>query len=200
MTDLVFKDKTVIIPSHYLPVRELLAAIVLAKRIYVDTDEIWRKQTLANRTFILGANGPQTLSVPVRHTGGIKTPMREMRISYAQPWIRVHKGAIFSAYNTSPFFPFFKDELFEIYDKRHELLYALNLEILKFLLKKLKYKGEVLESFPQGEISDLRSMVHPDALKSSLKTGAPYQQVFGYKFPFCSHLSALDCLANTGMV
>lgn len=200
MTDLVLKDKTVIISSQYLPLRELFSAIITSGRIYMDGDELWRKQTLANRTFILGANGEQTLSIPIQHTGGVKTPVKQMRISYSQPWSRVHKGALFSAYNTSPFFTFFRDELFEIFDAQPEYLHEFNLALFKCLLGKLKYTGEILEELPQGEYADLRGKLTRGDIKESYPTGETYNQVFSSKFPFSSYLSALDCIANTGTV
>lgn len=193
-------SKHVLISSHYLPLREYLSLILKADVIYVDENEKWEKQTLRNRTCILSANGVQTLSIPVVHTGGVKTAIKDIQISYDQDWTRVHKGAIFSAYNTSAFFSYFKDDLFAIYDQQPTHLLDFNQKILQFLLKKLKFKGR-LEIYADQDVDiDYRQL---DSLKSILENNIileKYNQVFGYKFEFATRLSVLDVLANLGRI
>lgn len=188
----------VLISSHYLPLREYMSLFLEADVIYVDGSEIWKKQTLRNRTCILSANGVQTLSIPVIHTGGIKTAIKDIQISYDQDWTRVHKGAIFSAYNNSAFFSYFKDDLFAIYDQQPTHLLDFNQKILQFLLKKLKFKGR-LEIYADQDVDiDYRQL---DSLKSIQEKNIileKYNQVFGYKFEFESYLSVLDVLAIKG--
>jgi WbqC-like protein family len=192
--------KSVLISSHYLPVREYISLFLEADVIYVHGSEIWKKQTLRNRTCILSANGVQTLSIPVIHTGGVKTAIKDIQISYDQDWTRVHKGAIFSAYNTSAFFSYFKDDLFAIYDQQPTHLLDFNQKILQFLLKKLKFKGR-LEIYADQDVDiDYRQL---DSLKSIQENNIileKYNQVFGNKFEFVPHLSVLDVLANLGRI
>jgi len=198
MTEVV--GNRVLVSSQYLPLREYMSLFLEADIIYVDGNEIWKKQTLRNRTCILSANGVQTLSIPVIHTGGVKTAIKEIQISYDQDWIRVHKGAIFSAYNTSAFFSYFKDELFTIYDQNPTHLLDFNQKILQFLLKKLKFKGR-LEIYADQDVDiDYRQL---DSLKSIQENNIileKYNQVFGYKFEFATRLSVLDVLANLGRI
>lgn len=190
--------KRVLISSHYLPLREYVSLFLETDVIYVDENEVWKKQTLRNRTYLLGANGIQTLSIPVVHTCGVKTAIKDIQISYDQEWIRVHKGAIFSAYNTSAFFNYFKDDLFAIYDQQPTHLFDFNQKILQFLLKKLKFKGR-LEIYENQDIdADYRQL---DSLKSIQEENIileKYNQVFGYKFEFSPNLSVLDVLSNVG--
>jgi len=198
MTEAV--GRHVLISSHYLPLREYISLFLEADVIYVDGSEIWKKQSLRNRTCILSANGVQSLSIPVVHTGGEKTAIKDIQISYDQDWTRVHKGAIFSAYNTSAFFSFFKEDLFAIYDQKPTHLLDFNLKILLFLLKKLKFKGRVETYNEQNVFIDFRQL---DSLKSIQEKNIvleKYNQVFGYKFEFTSHLSVLDVLANLGRI
>ncbi len=190
--------KSVLISSHYLPLREYLSLMMEADIIYVDENEVWQKQTLRNRTYLLGANGVQSLSIPVEHTGGVKSAIKDIRISYQQPWTRVHKGAIFSAYNTSAFFNYFKDDLFAIYDEQPTHLLDFNQKLVLFLLKKLKFKGRVETYHEQPVDVDFRQL---DSLKSIQEKNIvleKYNQVFEYKFEFSPHLSVLDVLANSG--
>lgn len=190
----------VLISSHYLPLREFMFLFLEADVIYVDGREIWKKQTLRNRTRILSANGVQSLSIPVVHTGGVKTAIKDILISNDQDWTRVHKGTIFSAYNTSAFFSYFKDDLFALYDERPTHLLDFNQKLLLFLLKKLKFKGKVEVYNEQPVDADFRQL---DSLKSIQEKNIileKYNQVFGYKFEFTPHLSVLDVLANLGRI
>ena len=192
--------KSVLISSHYLPLREYLSLMMEADVIYVDENEVWQKQTLRSRTYLLGANGVQSLSIPVEHTGGVKTAIKDIKISYQQPWTRVHKEAIFSAYNTSAFFNYFKDDLFAIYDEQPTHLLDFNQNILQFLLKKLKFKGR-MEVYANQEVdADFRQLDSLKLIQEKNIVLEKYNQVFGYKFEFTSHLSVLDVLANLGRI
>lgn len=189
--------RRIIIPSLYLPPGALLFYLK-EDEIFQDESENWQKQSLRNRTLILGANGPLTLSVPVIHPGRIGAKTRDIRISYAENWTRVHKGALFSAYNTSPFFSYFRDELFMIYDSKPVFLVDLNNALNSLLLKKLK-----IPPFGRGDIPgfedciDLRPHCTTNRLSNLIPPLPPYQQVFSYKMPFIPGLSCIDLLANT---
>lgn len=198
MTKTALQDKTVIIYSQYLPTRELFIAIKDAANIFIDGQAAWQKQTLANRAYILGANGVHMLSVPVKHSNRSKTKVIDICIDYNHSWIRAHKGAIFSAYNTSPFFSFFRDDLFDIYDKKPKFLYDLNIDFIQLFLKKLRSHAICVTSEPQMECTDLRLLSSLNAVKNCLPQGESYTQVFSYKFPFSPFLSTLDVLSNVG--
>jgi hypothetical protein len=189
--------------TAYLPSREYLLFASQQQNIFIDSTENWQKQTLRNRTFILSPNGIQCLTVPVMHNAGKKITVRDIRISYNEPWIRLHKGALITAYNTSPNFEFLKDDLWSFYDRKYDFLIDLNTEILNWLLRKF---GSDLQTdlnlpFPQIAFDDFRqlsgasSTLFVKITESELK---PYTQVFNYKFPFQDNLSALDILCNTG--
>lgn len=185
--------------SCYLPPRELLVAISLTTHCFIDINEPWQKQTLRNRTYILGPNGVQTLTVPVCHSGRAKAPMKDIRISYAEPWVRIHKGALFSAYNSSAFFEYFREELFGIYESRPVFLVDLNETLHQFLRKRLRLGygfGDINNQFKVTK--DLRELAEIDILRATLPPGAAYPQVFGYKFPFTPYLSAIDVLSVQG--
>ena len=191
---------TAVVSALYLPPVELLRLWCTHQEILVDIEERWIKQTLRNRTYILGANGVQSLSVPVIHTGGLPVKMKDIRISYSQPWVRVHKGALFSAYNTSPYFEYFRDELFHELDKKPEFLIDLNLNLLQLLLKKGRYTGKTGLLSDQPYEIDYKQFSDNDNFISAVPPAASYPQVFSYKFPFIPHLSAIDCLSNLGRI
>jgi len=191
-------ESAIRLASCYLPPRELLWAVNQKKHCYIEINEPWQKQTLRNRTYILGPNGVQTLTVPVCHVGRAKAPMKDIRISYAEAWIRVHKGALFSAYNSSAFFEYFREELFGIYDSRPVFLVDLNEALHQFLRKRLKLSYEPGELSNPEETEDGRPLAELEVLRATLPPGPAYSQVFGYKFPFTPYLSAIDVLSVQG--
>lgn len=153
---------------------------------------------MRNRTRILSANGPCYLSIPVQHNGGIPTPLRDIRISYTEPWIRIHKGALNAAYNTSPFFGYFKEELFTCYDERHAYLWELNLSLLQCCLRKLKWSIPVEIWAQQPTEDDLAEWADFRQLQAMVPPYPFYSQVFSYKYPYEPYLSIVDLLSNKG--
>ncbi len=197
---------TVLLSAHYLPLRELVEACCVYKRVLVDENELWQKQTLRSRTRIIGANGLQVLSVPVQHTGGKKVLVKDVRISYAEDWVRVHKGSLYSAYNSSAFFEFFRDELFQFFDKKPVFLLDLNMSLMRFLFARLRLPEPEFASSLQEEWADLRTLNEISSVTSLLKAGSPYHQIFAERVagsgtnnaPFVPYLSVLDTLCNQG--
>lgn len=190
--------KTVLLPSLYLPPAEIFRQLVDADELVIAEDECWEKQTLRSRCQVLGANGIQTLSIPVQHTGGIRKPVKDITISYNEAWVRVHKGAIFSAYNTSSFFTYFREELFDIYDKKPKYLVDFNRDLLHFVLRKLKLKIKINALNNNNQLIDLVEFTNLNKIQSDLPPIHPYPQVFSYKMPFQPTLSVIDLLSNKG--
>ncbi len=190
--------KTVILPSLYLPPAEIFLQLKDVDEIVIAEDDSWEKQTLRSRCQILGANGVQTLSIPVKHTGGVRKPVKDITISYSEAWVRIHKGAIFSAYNTSSFFTYFREDLFAIYDKQPKFLVDFNRQLLQLVLRKLKLNIKINALSNNDNIIDLKEYTNLEKVKSQLTPIPPYPQVFSYKTPFQPTLSILDLLSNKG--
>ncbi|CAN5608819.1 WbqC family protein [soil metagenome] len=196
-------DSPVVFATSYLPLREYLVILSRFDEITLDFHENWKKQTLRNRTFILSANGIQQLGIPVQHTGGKLVPVKEIKISYNDPWLRLHQGALEAAYNTSPFFEFIKDDLWSIYQKKHTYLIDLNTEVLVWMIKKFKLKTKLIfaEHTMDSDHADFKKLSYPghkDLQQLTIDQLPEYNQVFGYKFDFQFNLSGIDLLANVG--
>jgi hypothetical protein len=183
--------------TSYLPGRVYLRELMSADSVHICGGTPWQKQTLRNRTFILSPNGIQRLIVPVQHTGGITFRDSEIKIDYSLPWIREHKGALEAAYNTSPYFEFLKDELFAIFDAQPNLLFEMNFQILRLLLRKLKSTTELVKAPVEAAELPLLSTINCKNFPDDAELPS-YPQVFGYKFGFINRLSSLDELCNTG--
>lgn len=173
--------------------------------VYMEACENYQKQSYRNRCRFYGADGVQTLSFPIVHEGGThKLPISEVKVDYKKPWVQQHERAIVSAYGTSAYFEYYRDELFSILESGHERLMDLNMALLEFFLEKTGLKADIrmTEDYcAVPDMEDLRDVIHPkrdnDILKD-LGLEKPYFQVFARKYGFKSDLSVMDLLFNEG--
>ncbi len=198
---------TALLHSHYWPNIHYFIYVINSNRIVIDLHTHYQKQSYANRTEILSANGKLRLTLPV-HKVKDHCPVIDVEISYTQRWQAVHWGAITSAYRNSPYFEFFEEDIKAFYQKQYRLLHEFNTDQLKLLLKLMRHKKDIgfTEQFPEDTTGthDLRAMIHPKK-RASEDTHAcdaldkPYYQTFGHRYGFVPNLSVLDLLFNTGL-
>lgn len=172
---------------------------------YIEQHEHFIKQTYRNRAVILGANGPIALIVPVEKGRGPKIRITDLRISYDEEWQRNHWRTIFSAYNSSPFFEYYSDELEPFFKKKYTFLFDFNQQITQTIMEILEIPTtlHVTEAFEQipHECLNLREKINPKAHRNAADPdfiAQPYTQVFSDKFGFLPDLSILDLLFNEG--
>lgn len=187
--------------TAYFPPISYVAAMVKSDSIVIELYETFPKQTYRNRTVIATANGLLSLTVPVVRTNGNHTYTKDMAICYNENWALKHWRAIESAYNSSPYFLYYKDEMEVILDKQYSNLIDLNMSILAFVFKKLKIKKEVILSddyvLQIGEkTTDYRNAFSPK--NKTILQLSPYDQVFADRLSFQSDISILDLLFNLG--
>ena len=170
----------------------------------LEACENYIKQTWRNRCRILSATGPDILQAPVIHDAP-KIRITDVRIEYATPWVVRTERAIDSAYRTSAYFDYYRDELFVILDRKPERLFELNLSLLRFFLDKLGLPVELSlsEDFtPPGTVADdwryVLTPKRPNTVLKDLGLEKPYYQVFSQKYGFVPGLSVMDLLFNEG--
>lgn len=187
--------------SAYLPNIEYIAHIKNCDTVFIESEESYLKQTYRNRCQILTANGVQAISIPVTKVNGNNTKTKDIEISYSCDWQRVHWGAITSAYNSSPYFMYYKELFMPLYDNRTCInLLDFNSQLLKIILQILGIKKELFftnEFIKECDGIDLRYSISPKH-DSMMRRFAEYDQVYGHKFPFQSNLSAIDLIFNLG--
>ena len=182
--------------------------------VYVEACENFQKQSYRNRCLFYGAEGVQTLSFPIRHEEGThKHPITGVKVDYAKPWVHQHKRAIDSAYMTSAYFEYYRDELFDILDSRPETLFDLNMSLLRFFIDKTGLKvdlrttadyardGVLMTGDGLLRCDDFREVIHPKRPNTILRDMGlekPYFQVFAPKYGFKPDLSIMDLLFNEG--
>ena len=191
----------VCLTSAYLAPVEYYSAIAKAETVFLENCDSYIKQTYRNRCHIATANGKLALSIPVEKLAGEKTLTRDIRISEHNDWQIHHWRSIESAYNSTPFFEFYKDDLLPFYEKKWDFLWDFNLEIQNKMLELLELQPDILltkEYNPtlSENIIDLRESIHPK--KDNSIENKPYYQVFEQRFGFLPNLSIIDLLFNMG--
>ena len=184
-----------LLPISYLGPVAYYSAILQSEEIFIETKEHFIKQSCRNRCIIMGANGTQTLTIPKERKSSDKTLISDINISNQENWQKSHWQSIVSAYNSSPFFEYYKNELLPFYNTKHSTLFDFNLKLTKTILELMQVEKKLnFTSKFQKECNglDFRSS------KFILKNQEEYQQVFSDKNPFTPNLSILDVLFNLG--
>ena len=161
----------------------------------MELHEHFIKQSIRNRCDIYGANGKLQLTIPKQRKGSSKTIIKEIQISYKQDWQKQHWTAIQSAYNSSPFFKYYQDELQPFFEDEEKLLVDFNQKLQKVILGLLQEEDNTnftKEFQHEGSFSDFRNH------KFKSKNLQRYDQVFMEKHGFIANLSIIDLLFNLG--
>jgi hypothetical protein len=190
--------------AYFAPIR-YYSKLVAYPEIYIEQHENFIKQTYRNRTVILGANGPVSLIVPIEKGRTKKILIKDLRIAFDEEWQRNHWRTIFSAYNSSPFFEYYADDLQPFFRKKFEFLFDLNLQIAETLIEILEIDSKIelssdFEKIPANCLN-LREQISPKIHLINSDPNfriQPYTQVFSEKFGFIPDLSILDLLFNEG--
>lgn len=211
---------------HYYPPAALFAELQRADGLLIEAHEHYRKQTFRNRCLIRTAQGVQALTVPVIDGNRAeKVSISEIEIDYRQNWIHRHSRTLQTAYGNSPYFEYYADYLHDIYVRKPILLFDLNLQFLRLLLRCFRltlplhltaeYHAHYAAAQPSSESVGLVTSL-PDAILDrrdwlTPKTASrppepdrpaahplvrPYPQVFGPGFE--PGLSVLDLLFSQG--
>jgi len=189
-----------LISTAYLPPIQYVALLYKYGSAEIEIWEHYKKQTYRNRATILSANGPLDLIMPLEKDAGSKTLLKDVRIAYHDRWNAEHWNAICSAYNSSPYFEYYKEDFERFFTQQFTFLVDYNLELLNCVLQLLHIQCDC--SFtsdfakPDTQSDDFRYSISPKILPT-IDTPR-YTQVFEDKFDFVPNLSILDLLCNEG--
>ena len=192
-----------LLSTAYFPPVHYMALIAGSDNILIEKEENYLKQTFRNRCYILSANGPLVLTVPVLTGSFHKTALKDTMIDYSKRWQQIHTRGITSSYKSSPFYLYYYDLIEKPILRNHKYLIDLNMDALESLIKITGLTTGV--SFttifePEGQVrNDFRYDITPKK-----KTGGnsfifkEYYQVFKNQHGFVPGLSTLDLIFNTG--
>ncbi|MBX3255838.1 MAG: WbqC family protein [Chitinophagaceae bacterium] len=178
--------------------------LINASYIELEQYENWQKMSFRNRCLIAGANGVLSLSVPVAGGRNVNLVVKEVKIDNMQNWQAIHWRSIFSAYNRSPWFEFYRDELELFYTRKFTFLWDWNLELMNWVLQKMKmdipvhFSGHYRKQVTGDDIIDMRNKIVPRDLPHFNTDCPPYNQVFVSRHGFIPNLSIIDLLFCEG--
>lgn len=191
-----------LIELHYLPCLEYFCALLQFDSIELEKFEHYEKQSYRNRSYINTSQGTEMMIVPLTAKHG-KTIIKDVRIDYSQKWQKNHWRTIESAYRKAPYFEYYSDDLKSILFNHHDFLFDLNMELLSFCLKNIRFHPPVsasvsYEKKTSPQVFDLRSQINPKkpAFGRNLYKPVSYHQVFGSGF--VENLSLIDLLFCEG--
>ncbi|MGN6436004.1 MAG: WbqC family protein [Agriterribacter sp.] len=196
---------SLLIDNQYLGSFIYYKISINASYIELEQYERWQKMSFRNRCLIAGANGTLPLSVPVVGGRNVGDLIKDVKIDNTKNWQSVHWRSIFSAYNRSPWFEFYHDEMEIFYNRKFEFLWDWNLELLQWILKKLdihvpvRFSNEYKKNpdLPPGTL-DMRGKILPKTLSFFNSDCPSYGQVFDQRHGFIPNLSIIDLLFCEG--
>ena len=197
---------SILLSSLYAAPIQYYSKLFRAKSAVIEVHDNYQKQSYRNRCIIGGANGVLKLNIPIEKPSTAKCEMKDIQIAEHGNWQHLHWNAIISAYNTTPFFEFYLDDFFPLYQKKQTSLHEFNEELRQLICRLLKietpvtYSENYITTLPKDTI-DYREVIHPKkdwhALDPHFRA-IPYFQVFEEKHGFQPNLSILDLLFNMG--
>jgi len=192
----------VVLSTAYFPNIQYFTKLVSNETVFIEYHEHFMCQSFRTRSCIYGANGLQTLNVPVEKYSN-NTKISEIKVAYHPEWQKIHWRSIMSAYNNSPYFEHYADSIKPIFKKKYELLFEMNLEILQLLLEILKISVDIrqTENYETSIDNDWRNGIHPKKQYSKIDDSFEpfrYYQVFAHKHGFIPNLSILDTIFCEG--
>jgi len=185
------------IPTYFSPISQY-HALLNSNSITFEVEDNYQKQTYRNRCYIYGANGKQLLNIPVSiPKSSKKTKSKDILVENSN-WQKQHYKSFEAAYNHSPFFEFYKDDLQKIFSKKYTYLLDVNLDSFNFIKNALELPIEYKfsKTYEENKPDDFRELA--DSKKKVEISFLSYIQMFDQKFGFLKNLSILDLLFMEG--
>jgi WbqC-like protein family len=174
-------------PIYIFPTQHWFREVIRCNSNSVELEMYsnWQKQSPLTRYRVAGPNKILQLVVPTKKKS--RKLIKDIEIDYSENWIINHWRSLQAAYNRSPFFEFYQDELQKILETRYEKLFELNMATIKWCSEKLQISTDYSFS---NKFKGNRQI--------STKVETEYPQVFSAKHGYISNLSVLDLLFNLG--
>ena len=179
--------------AHWIPIRK-------QQNIIWEVEDYYQKQTYRNRMEIHAANGKLILSIPIQHLGyDGRQNYKDVQIANEFPWQRNHWLSLKTAYQSSPFFEYYEDDIAPLYQTPYKSLFAFNKQVMETISELLQIQApkETTSTYEKhSPHHDLRKLIDAKTVKTTAVL--EYTQVFSDKNGFIPNLSILDLLFNMG--
>lgn len=195
---------TAVMETQYLPPLETFARLLTYPRVRFEACEHWVKRSYRNRAHVAGPNGMLVMSIPLVRAGGDRRLSGQVRIAYAEPWLREHWNTLVAGYRRSPFFEYYEDRFEPLFNAHYDRLIDRNTALFGFFAEALGWSVDLGQTeyydtrVPMGCV-DFRNAVLPGGGRPDPFYRQPeYEQVFGSRHGFLPGLSIADLLFNEG--
>lgn len=195
-------NHAILIETQYLPCIEYFVLIQKNKETLIHSGETYQKQSYRNRSYILGPNKTQILTVPINGRTK-KSPITDVKINYSESWHVEHLRSLKTAYGKAPYFEYYFEYFEKILLQKHGFLWDLNQQMLTLCLDLLKIDRKISDSKDSHlNLSEIDNRYYElisrktSHLDRNIYHEANYQQLFGSNF--VPNLSVIDLLFCEG--
>lgn len=197
----ICSETPVLLSTAYLAPVSYYCRLRRYRKIRMEQWEHYIKQTYRNRCVIASESGPLPLSVPIEKTAP-GAPVKDIRISGHGNWRRAHWQALLSAYENTPFFEYYADDIAPLYEERSHFLLDFNESLRETICRLIGIENEVeyTECYVEDPgMEDCRQLFSPKHKREdTCFHPVSYYQVFAGRNGFLPDLSIVDLLFNMG--
>jgi hypothetical protein len=159
-------------------------------RVFLDHNEVFRRQTFRNRFNITGPNKVTCLSFPVTFVKGVK--FKDVALVYKEKWPVLHRRSLQAAYGKAPYYEYYTSFLDDFFSNKEPLLLNKCLDSLQWVNRILKFPIEFIDISNENSF-DCRRFDFEKKIQFT-----PYHQVFEDRLGFVGNSSILDLIFNLG--
>jgi hypothetical protein len=190
-----------VFPIFYLGSIEYYSQLVTKEHVALEKNENFVKQTYRNRCSIYGANGKLDLFIPLAHKRSSRI-IKDIVVSQSENWQTLHWRSFQSAYQASPYFEFYEDDLAPLYEKKVKYLTDFNIELHEKIKELGGFNKETVFTSKYQQLDESADFRNKFSAKKDPEFASfkdkEYIQVFSNKFGFIENLSIIDLLFNEG--